>query len=122
VGDLAAAMRALVAASGFPAERLTLEITEQTLIADFEACAETLRELAGMGMRVALDDFGTGFANFRTLRALPLDALKLDQSLVRDIAQDPRDRAILRAIVAMARALDLKVVAEGVETRRNWRC
>jgi hypothetical protein len=104
VGDLAAAMRALVAASGFPAERLTLEITEQTLIADFEACAETLRELAGMGMRVALDDFGTGFANFRTLRALPLDALKLDQSLVRDIAQDPRDRAILRAIVAMARA------------------
>lgn len=115
VGDLAVAMRALVAASGFPAERLTLEITEQTLIADFEACAETLRDLAGMGIRVALDDFGTGFANFRTLRALPLDALKLDQSLVRDIAQDPRDRAILRAIVAMARALDLKVVAEGVE-------
>ncbi|KAJ8136557.1 hypothetical protein OY671_010231 [Metschnikowia pulcherrima] len=68
-----------------------------------------------MGMRVASDDFGTGFANFRTSRASPLDASKLDQSSVRDIAQDPRDRAISRAIVAMARALDSKVVAEGVE-------
>lgn len=116
VGDFAAALRAEIAASGFPPERLTIEITEQTLIADFEACAAALRELEGIGVKVALDDFGTGFSNFRALKALPLDALKLDRSLVVDIEHDPRDRAILAAMVAMARALGLKVIAEGVET------
>ena len=116
VGDFAAALKAEIAASGFPPERLTIEITEQTLIADFEACAAALRELEGIGVKVALDDFGTGFSNFRALKALPLDALKLDRSLVVDIEHDPRDRAILSAMVAMARALGLKVIAEGVET------
>jgi len=116
VGDFAGALRSEIAASGFPPERLTIEITEQTLIADFEACAAALRELEGIGVKVALDDFGTGFSNFRALKALPLDALKLDRSLVVDIEHDPRDRAILAAMVAMARALGLKVIAEGVET------
>ncbi|WP_072380752.1 GGDEF domain-containing phosphodiesterase [Novosphingobium sp. NDB2Meth1] len=116
VGDFAAALKAEIAASGFLPERLTIEITEQTLIADFEACAAALRELEGIGVKVALDDFGTGFSNFRALKALPLDALKLDRSLVVDIEHDPRDRAILSAMVAMARALGLKVIAEGVET------
>lgn len=115
VGDFAASLKAVLAASRFPAERLTIEITEQTLIADFEACAASLRELAALGVSVALDDFGTGFSNFRALKALPLDALKLDRSLVVDIESDPRDRAILSAMVAMARALGLKVIAEGVE-------
>jgi len=116
VGDFAASLKAALDASGFPAERLTIEITEQTLIADFEACAAALRELAGQGVSVALDDFGTGFSNFRALKALPLDALKLDRSLVCDIEHDARDRAILSAMVAMSRALGLKVIAEGVET------
>lgn len=115
VGDFVAAMRRTLAETGFPASALTLEITEQTLIADFEACAAALRQLAGDGVRVALDDFGTGFSNFRALKALPLDAIKLDRSLVKDIAHDRRDRAILAAMVAMARALELKVIAEGVE-------
>jgi diguanylate cyclase len=115
LGDVAETMRALIAASGFDPGRLTLEITEQSLIGDFEACAETLQQLAGDGVQVALDDFGTGFSNFRALKALPLDTLKLDTSLVRDIAQDPRDRAIVAAMIAMARALDLKVIAEGIE-------
>ena len=116
VGDFAAALRTEIAASGFPPERLTIEITEQTLIVDFEACAAALRELEAVGVKVALDDFGTGFSNFRALKALPLDALKLDRSLVCDIEHDTRDRAILSAMVAMARALGLKVIAEGVET------
>ena len=116
VGDFAAALKAEIATSGFAPERLTIEITEQTLIADFEACAAALRELEGIGVKVALDDFGTGFSNFRALKALPLDALKLDRSLVVDIEHDPRDRAILSAMVAMARALGLKIIAEGVES------
>ena len=115
VGDFAATMGRIIAESGFAPERLTLEITEQTLIADFDACAAALRVLAAQGVSVALDDFGTGFSNFRALKALPLDGLKLDRSLVRDVARDPRDRAILAAMVAMARALDLKVIAEGIE-------
>ncbi|WP_068076419.1 bifunctional diguanylate cyclase/phosphodiesterase [Novosphingobium lentum] len=113
--DVAARMRRAITASGFAPARLTLEITEQTLIADFATSARSLRELVDDGVSIALDDFGTGFSNFRALKALPLDALKLDQSLVRDIATDPRDRAIVRAIIAMARALDLKLVAEGIE-------
>lgn len=116
VGDFAATLRAEIAESGFPPEQLTIEITEQTLIADFEACAAALRELEGIGVKVALDDFGTGFSNFRALKALPLDALKLDRSLVCDIEHDPRDRAIVSAMVAMSRALGLRVIAEGVET------
>jgi EAL domain-containing protein (putative c-di-GMP-specific phosphodiesterase class I)/GGDEF domain-containing protein len=116
LGDVAGSVRRLLAQTGFTADRLTLEITEQSLIGDFEACALALQTLATDGVQVALDDFGTGYSNFRTLKALPLDTLKLDRSLVRDIAQDPRDRAIVAAMIAMARALDLKVIAEGIES------
>lgn len=116
VGDFAQSLIRGLADSGFPAERLTIEITEQTLIADFDACAAALRELEGHGVSVALDDFGTGFSNFRALKALPLQALKLDRSLVVDIENDQRDRTILAAMMAMARALGLKVIAEGVES------
>ncbi|MFN3423514.1 MAG: EAL domain-containing protein [Novosphingobium meiothermophilum] len=96
-------------------ELITLEVTEQTLIADFVRSAAVLGELAGLGVRIALDDFGTGYANFRTLKALPIDTLKLDASLIGDVDSDNRDRAILRAIVAMARALGQKIVVEGIE-------
>jgi diguanylate cyclase len=106
----------IVAESGFPPERLTLEVTEQTLLADIQLAGRTLRQIAGQGVRVALDDFGAGFCNFRYLKMLPLSYLKLDRSMVDGIAEDQRDLAVLRAIVAMARALDLEVIAEGVET------
>lgn len=108
-------MLELLATTRFAPERLTLEVTEHALVADFARASASLSELSGQGVRIALDDFGTGYANFRTLKALPLDTVKLDASLVRDIDSDPRDSAILTAIVAMARALGLKVVCEGVE-------
>ena len=104
-----------VAASGFPAHRLTVEVTEQALIGDIVATSTQLEALARAGVRVALDDFGAGFCNFRYLKLLPLHYLKLDRSMVDGIVGDPRDLAVLRAIVAMARALDLDVIAEGVE-------
>lgn len=107
---------ALVKETGFRADRLTLEITEQVVLGDLEAVAPTLAALRTSGMSVALDDFGGGFCNFRYLKLLGLDTLKLDRSMIEGIEEDPRDRAVLRAIVALARALDLSVVAEGIET------
>lgn len=106
----------LVAASGFPAPRLTLEITEEVLLGDLESVGASLAELRDAGIAIALDDFGGGFCNFRYLKLLPLDHLKLDRSMIDGIEHDPRDLAVLRAIVALAGALGLSVVAEGIES------
>ena len=118
--DLAAAtfpleFLALVGRSGFPPERITIEITEQVLLADLEEVARALNPLKLAGVTIALDDFGAGYSNFRYLKLLPIDKLKLDRSMVEGIAEDPRDLAVLRAITAMARALNLRMVAEGIE-------
>ncbi len=106
----------LVRASGLAPERVTLEITEQVLLGDLESAAAALGALKAAGMRIALDDFGGGFCNFRYLKLLPLDTLKLDRSMIEGIEGDTRDREVLCAIVALARALGLSVVAEGIET------
>jgi predicted signal transduction protein with EAL and GGDEF domain len=110
---------AMVADSGFPAERLTLEITEHVLLNNLEEAAQKLSQLRDTGMRIALDDFGSGFCNFGYLKLLPLDYLKLDKSMIEGVTDDPRDLAVLRAIVALADALGLKVVVEGVETEEQ---
>ena len=110
------AMLRLADEADFDPARLTLEITEQALLLDLDRSCETLRRLAASGIRIALDDFGAGFCNFRYLKRLPLHVLKLDRSMVEGIVDDERDRAVLRAILTMARALGLRVVAEGIET------
>ena len=107
----------LVGASGFAADRLTFEITEQALLGDLERSAAMLAQLKQQGIAIALDDFGGGFCNFRYLKLLPIDTLKLDRSMLDGVEHDERDRAVLRAIVALARALELTVVAEGIETQ-----
>jgi EAL domain-containing protein (putative c-di-GMP-specific phosphodiesterase class I) len=104
-----------LAEAGFAPHRLTLEITEQALLAELDRSAARLRELTALGVRIALDDFGAGFCNFGYLKRLPLHYLKLDRSMVEGIDENPRDLAVLRGIVAMAQALALDVVAEGVE-------
>ncbi len=106
----------LVGRSGIAPNRLTLEITEDVLLGDLELAAEALAALKATGLRVALDDFGAGFCNFRYLKLLPLDAIKLDRTMVVGICHDERDKAVLRAIVQLAHALGLQVVAEGIET------
>lgn len=115
-GDFAPGIIATLAASGFAPDRLTLEITEQALVAEVDRSAERLRLLCESGIRIALDDFGAGFCNFRYLKLLPLHYLKLDHSMVEGIAEDSRDLAVLRGIIAMAHALGLAVIAEGIET------
>ncbi len=106
---------AMVGRSAFAPARLTIEITEQVLLSDLEEVTRALTPLKKAGVTIALDDFGAGYSNFRYLKLLPIDKIKLDRSMVEGIAEDERDLAVLRAITAMARALDLKVVAEGVE-------
>ena len=114
-GSYGAALMETVEATGFDPGRLTLEVTEQVLLCDIQLAGQVLGELAWQGMRVALDDFGAGFCNFRYLKLLPLHYLKLDRSMVDGITSDDRDLAVLRAIIAMAGALGLEVIAEGIE-------
>lgn len=114
-GSYVRQMLDLVRESGFPPRRLTLEVTEQALINDVAQAAQTMAEFSAQGIRIALDDFGAGFCNFRYLKVLPMHYLKLDRSMIEGITSDKRDVAVLRAIVAMAGALDLEVIAEGIE-------
>jgi EAL domain-containing protein (putative c-di-GMP-specific phosphodiesterase class I) len=105
--------------NGFGLHNLTVEITEQALIGDMTLAQATLTRLADQGVRIALDDFGAGFCNFRYLKLLPLSLIKLDRSMIDGILEDPRDLSVFRAIVALARALDIKVVVEGVENEEQ---
>jgi diguanylate cyclase (GGDEF)-like protein len=102
-----------------PPSSLQLEITESLLIRDVEKATSVLREISESGITIAIDDFGTGYSSLSVLKSLPIDILKIDQSFVRDLGKDLGDNAIVAAIINMARALALRVVAEGVETREQ---
>ena len=117
--NFASTVLAALTVADFDPRRLTLEITEQALVSELDRSGVQLERLARRGIRIALDDFGAGFCNFRYLKRLPLHVLKLDRSMIEGIADDERDLAVLRGIVAMARALGLRVVAEGIETEEQ---
>jgi len=108
-----------VAASGFDGRRLTLEVTEGSLIENLERAASMLANFRSHGLRIAIDDFGTGYSSLAYLKALPLDYLKLDKHLAQDIVGSPRDRIVVGGVIEMARSLDLGVIAEGVETEEQ---
>jgi len=105
-----------IGAAGIDPNRVTAEITESALLVDHEDVAERLSRLREAGLRIAVDDFGTGYANLAYLTTLPLDAIKIDRGLVADIVGGERDRIVVKAMIHLARELDLKVVVEGVET------
>jgi len=101
---------------GVAPEKLKLELTESLLLGDVEDTIARMVQLKSEGVGFALDDFGTGYSSLSYLKRLPLDQVKIDQSFVRDVLTDPNDAAIVRTILALARSMDLDVIAEGVET------
>ncbi|MGY2436735.1 EAL domain-containing protein, partial [Escherichia coli] len=102
--------------SGLPARRLELEITESVFLAETEANLAILHQLRELGVSISMDDFGTGYSSLLYLKRLPANELKIDRGFVQDLEHDGDDMAIVSAIVALGQALDLRIVAEGVET------
>jgi diguanylate cyclase (GGDEF)-like protein len=110
------AVATALADAGLPPERLTLEITETTLMADPVLAGEIAQELARIGVRLSIDDFGTGYSSLGHLTALPLAELKIDRLFVRRMTESPNDMTIVRTILDLGASLDLSVVAEGIES------
>jgi diguanylate cyclase len=113
--DLPGKVGSTLARHGLPAHALTLELVEDTLMADPERGRQVLAELRHLGVRTSIDDYGTGYSSLAYLRHLPADELKLDRSLTADVGTDSRAAAIVEHTVALAHALGLRLVAEGVE-------
>jgi len=117
---LLAMTAAALSASGLPAERLELEITESVLLLGDDVNLSILRDLREMGVRIALDDFGTGYSSLSYLQRFPFDKLKIDRSLVSGVAEGEGGRAVIRAVIAMCRALNISITAEGMETHEQF--
>ena len=103
--------------TGVPGSDLALELTESLLMEDVQSCARTLLSLKALGIRLIIDDFGMGYSSLSYLKQFPFDAVKVDRSFVDGLGIEDDDSALVAAIVAMAGALNLEAIAEGVETR-----
>lgn len=117
--NFAAMVRDILEETGADGASLQLELTETSLMKDAEATARALHSLRELNLRIVVDDFGTGYSSLGYLKNYPIDHIKIDGSFVRDICDNPDDRSIVEAIIAMADKLNLNVVAEGVETREQ---
>jgi diguanylate cyclase (GGDEF)-like protein/PAS domain S-box-containing protein len=114
--DVVSTVLSAVRRSALDPSRLTIEVTESTAMADRDSGFRALRELSEAGMRIAIDDFGTGYSSLDHLREMPADILKIDRSFVAGMAANSPDSALVAAAIAMGRALEMEVVAEGIET------
>jgi diguanylate cyclase (GGDEF)-like protein len=115
-GDICAYTQQLITDIGIEPSSLELEVTESVFMDDIQHTIQTLQNLHAIGVELAIDDFGTGYSSLSYLRQFPIDRLKIDQSFIRNALNDPDDASIARTIIALGRALGLKVIAEGVET------
>ena len=117
--ELVAKVRQALADSGLDAAGLDLEVTESLIMRDMAMAVAKMRDLTAMGLSLSIDDFGTGYSSLSSLKTFPVSTLKIDQSFVRDLSSNPDDQAIARAIIALAHQLNLRVIAEGVETQEQ---
>ncbi|MFC4403475.1 EAL domain-containing protein [Gracilibacillus xinjiangensis] len=118
-GDLPRKIRERLECMEFPADRLSFEITESLLIENIDLSIVVLQQLHELGIRIEVDDFGVGYSSLSYLRKFPIDALKIDRSFVENIHRDSKELAIVQAIMEMSRALELEVIAEGVENKKQ---
>jgi EAL domain-containing protein (putative c-di-GMP-specific phosphodiesterase class I) len=107
--------------TGLPAQYVELELTESLLMSNADATGAVLKQLAKMGLKLSIDDFGTGYSSLSYLRHFPIHKLKIDRSFVQAMIANPDDAAITGTIINMAKSLNLKVIAEGVETEDQIR-
>lgn len=117
--DVVREVARVLKATGFPATSLKLEITESIMMQDADSCIDVVQALRDLGVRLAVDDFGTGYSSLSYLSRLPVDALKIDRSFVERLGRDPDDLTIVRAIITLAKALNLAVTGEGIETEEQ---
>jgi EAL domain-containing protein (putative c-di-GMP-specific phosphodiesterase class I) len=117
--DLLEQILQIIRETGICPHQLELEITESTIMDDLDAAASTMRALHCSGISISIDDFGTGYSSLNHLKRFPINNVKIDRSFVRDITTDSDDAAIVGAIVSMAHNMELKVIAEGVETEEQ---
>ena len=118
--DLTDAVTAALADAGAEPSTLGLEITEHALMTEASHCLENLNALDALGVELALDDFGTGYSSLAYLRKLPITILKIDRAFMTGDVLEPADAAVIEAVIGLARALELRPVAEGVETDAQW--
>jgi EAL domain-containing protein (putative c-di-GMP-specific phosphodiesterase class I) len=114
--DLVRAVEQAVLASGLDAQYVELELTESMVMHDPESVIAMLQQLKKLGVQLSIDDFGTGYSSLSYLKRLPVSSLKIDQSFVRELEQEPNAAAIAKAVISLGHSLDMKVIAEGVET------
>jgi diguanylate cyclase (GGDEF)-like protein len=119
--DMSESVIRILDETGLAAKHLDLELTESSIMQNAEFASGVLNRLKSMGINISIDDFGTGFSSLASLKRLPIDVLKIDQSFVRDATTDPDDAALVMAIITLAHNLRLKVIAEGVETAEQLR-
>jgi diguanylate cyclase (GGDEF)-like protein/PAS domain S-box-containing protein len=115
--DFLGNVRQILGESRLEPRFLELELTETFMMQDWQSTAEILRALKGLGVRITLDDFGTGYSSLSYMKRFPIDALKIDQSFVRDMTTDSDDASIVSAVIDMGRSLNMRVIAEGIQTR-----
>jgi EAL domain-containing protein (putative c-di-GMP-specific phosphodiesterase class I) len=118
-GDLVEMIHEAVVGNGVPHHSLVLEITENSLMKDLQSVIPSLHRLNEIGVEISIDDFGTGYSSLAYLTTLPISELKIDRGFIRDLGMTPQSSAVVTAIIALARSLGLRVIAEGVENLRQ---
>ncbi len=113
---ITAAVAEALAESGLEPKYLELELTESLVMQDVNRAIETMKKLRGLGVRLSIDDFGTGYSSLSALKRFPVQRLKIDRSFIQDLPEDEDDRAVASAVISLGQKLNLRVIAEGVET------